>query len=53
MQIMVTRKDINGTVYGAVQAVSREEALRLYTSSGGALCVRRTQERIDRARQAG
>lgn len=33
MYIMVTRKDINGTVYGADQAVSREEALRLYTSS--------------------
>jgi predicted amidohydrolase YtcJ len=31
--IMVTRKDINGTVYGAAQAISREEALRLYTSS--------------------
>ena len=30
---MVTRKDINGTVYGADQAISREEALRLYTSS--------------------
>jgi len=28
-----TRKDINGTVYGAEQAISREEALRLYTSS--------------------
>jgi len=33
MYIMVTRKDINGTVYGADQAVTREEALRLYTSS--------------------
>jgi predicted amidohydrolase YtcJ len=33
MYIMVTRKDINGTVYGADQAISREEALRLYTSS--------------------
>jgi hypothetical protein len=33
MYIMVTRKDINGTVYGAGQAISREEALRLYTSS--------------------
>jgi predicted amidohydrolase YtcJ len=33
MYIMVTRKDINGTVYGASQAISREEALRLYTSS--------------------
>ena len=33
MYIMVTRKDINGTVYGADQAVTREEALRLYTSA--------------------
>jgi predicted amidohydrolase YtcJ len=33
MYIMVTRKDINGTVYGPAQAISREEALRLYTSS--------------------
>jgi len=31
MYVMVTRKDINGRVYGANQAVSREEALRLYT----------------------
>jgi predicted amidohydrolase YtcJ len=33
MYIMVTRKDMNGAVYGADQAVTREEALRLYTSS--------------------
>jgi predicted amidohydrolase YtcJ len=33
MYIMVTRKDINGEVYGADQAVTREEALRLYTSA--------------------
>lgn len=33
MYIMVTRKDPNGTVYGAKEAVSREEALRLYTTS--------------------
>lgn len=33
MYIMVTRKDINGDVYGADQRVSREEALRLYTSA--------------------
>lgn len=31
--LRMTRKDINGTVYGAAQAVSREETLRLYTSS--------------------
>jgi predicted amidohydrolase YtcJ len=30
---MVTRKDPNGNVYGASEAVSREQALRLYTSA--------------------
>jgi predicted amidohydrolase YtcJ len=29
----IARKDIHGTVYGPAQAISREEALRLYTSS--------------------
>ncbi|MCP4621126.1 MAG: amidohydrolase [Bradyrhizobium sp.] len=33
MYIMVTRKDPNGSVYGASEAVSREQALRLYTSA--------------------
>jgi predicted amidohydrolase YtcJ len=33
MYVMVTRKDPNGTVYGAKEAISREEALRLYTTS--------------------
>lgn len=33
MYIMVTRKDPNGTVYGAAEAISREQALRLYTSA--------------------
>ena len=33
MYVMVTRKDINGTVYGASEAIGREEALRLYTSA--------------------
>lgn len=33
MYVMVTRKDINGNVYGKDQRVTREEALRLYTSS--------------------
>lgn len=33
MYIMVTRKDPNGVVYGANEAISREEALRLYTIS--------------------
>jgi len=34
MYIMVTRKDPNGDVYGADQAITREEALRLYTNAG-------------------
>src|SRR5205807_6548274 len=33
MFIMVTRKDPNGNVYGASEAISREQALRLYTSA--------------------
>ena len=33
MYIMVTRRDPNGTVYGAKEAITREEALRLYTTS--------------------
>jgi len=33
MFIMVTRKDINGEIYGSREAISREEAIRLYTSS--------------------
>ena len=31
--VMVTRRDINGRVYGAQEAITREEALRLYTSA--------------------
>ncbi|MET0969764.1 MAG: amidohydrolase [Tardiphaga sp.] len=33
MYIMVTRKDPSGHVYGASEAISREQALRLYTSA--------------------
>jgi predicted amidohydrolase YtcJ len=33
MYIMVTRKDPNGNVFGAAEAVTREQALRLYTSA--------------------
>jgi predicted amidohydrolase YtcJ len=33
MYVMVTRKDRNGDVYGAGERISREEAIRLYTSS--------------------
>lgn len=33
MSIMVTRKDKNGDVYGAHEAITRPEALRLYTSA--------------------
>lgn len=34
LYIMVTRKDPTGKVYGADQALTREEALRLYTNAG-------------------
>jgi predicted amidohydrolase YtcJ len=33
MYVMVTRKDPAGTVYGAAEAITREQALRLYTSA--------------------
>jgi predicted amidohydrolase YtcJ len=33
MYVMVTRKDPNSHVYGANEAISREQALRLYTSA--------------------
>ncbi len=33
MAVMVTRKDPAGRVYGASETISREQALRLYTSS--------------------
>jgi len=33
MYVFITRKDPKGVVYGADQAITREEALRLYTSS--------------------
>ncbi len=33
MYVMVTRKDPNGNVYGASEAISREQALRLYTNA--------------------
>ncbi len=33
MYVMVARKDINGKPYGASEAISREQALRLHTSA--------------------
>jgi predicted amidohydrolase YtcJ len=33
MYVMVTRRDKNGDVYGAEERVTREEAIRLYTSA--------------------
>lgn len=33
MYVMVTRKDPNGNVYGSAEAITREQALRLYTSA--------------------
>ena len=33
MHVMVTRQDMNGTVFGQEEAVTVEEALRLYTSA--------------------
>jgi predicted amidohydrolase YtcJ len=34
LYVMVTRRDPTGKVYGADQALTREEALRLYTNAG-------------------
>jgi predicted amidohydrolase YtcJ len=34
LYVMVTRKDPRGHVYGADQALTREQALRLYTNAG-------------------
>lgn len=34
LYVMVTRKDPSGKVYGADQALTRQEALRLYTNAG-------------------
>ncbi len=33
MYVMVTRKDPSGNAYGAAEAITREQALRLYTSA--------------------
>lgn len=33
MYVMVTRKDPNGNAYGPAEAITREQALRLYTSA--------------------
>ena len=33
MYVAVTRKDMDGEVYGKAQAITREEAIRLYTSA--------------------
>ncbi|RTE89397.1 amidohydrolase [Bradyrhizobium sp. LVM 105] len=33
MYVMVTRKDPSGNVYGSAEAITREQALRLYTSA--------------------
>ena len=53
MYIMVTRKDPNGNVYGASEAITREQALRLYTSAASHYTFEEAQEGHDRARQAG
>ncbi|MFT4116113.1 amidohydrolase [Bradyrhizobium sp.] len=33
MYVMTTRRDIKGEIYGAEEAITREEAIRLYTSA--------------------
>jgi predicted amidohydrolase YtcJ len=44
MYIMVTRKDPAGQVYGASEAIGREEALRLYTSAASRYMFEETRK---------
>lgn len=43
ISVMVTRRDRNGDVYGAEEAITREEALRLYTSAAARYAFRETE----------
>jgi hypothetical protein len=40
MAVMVTRRDVHGTLYGPDEAITREEALRLYTSAAARYAFR-------------
>jgi predicted amidohydrolase YtcJ len=44
MYVMVTRKDPNGNVYGAAEAITREQALRLYTSAAARYTFEETRK---------
>ncbi|WP_398479867.1 amidohydrolase [Tardiphaga sp.] len=44
MYIMVTRKDPTGQVYGASEAIGREQALRLYTSAASRYMFEETRK---------
>jgi predicted amidohydrolase YtcJ len=52
MYIMVTRKDPVGNVYGALEAISREQALRLYTSAASRYNVRRRKGTLEAGKLA-
>ncbi|MWD29389.1 amidohydrolase family protein [Aquicoccus sp. SCR17] len=43
MAVMVTRRDRNGVVYGSEEAITREEALRLYTSAAARYAFREAE----------
>ncbi len=42
--VMVTRKDPNGNVYGSAEAITREQALRLYTSAASRYTFEETRK---------
>lgn len=44
MYVMVTRKDPNGNVYGSAEAITREQALRLYTSAASRYTFEETRK---------
>ncbi len=49
MYVMVTRRDKNGDVYGAGERVTREEAIRLYTSAKARRHGRTIRRHIERS----
>ncbi|MDD1532858.1 MULTISPECIES: amidohydrolase [unclassified Bradyrhizobium] len=44
MYVMVTRKDPSGNVYGSAEAITREQALRLYTSAASRYTFEETRK---------
>ena len=53
IETLVTRKDVNGKVWGAHERVDRETALRISTQKRGQLCPERRPTWLHRAGKAG